>query len=58
MILAVLLEVVADDSVLGDGDVFVDDGAADARPAADIAVVENDGVFDAGPVCERARSVR
>src|SRR5437667_259307 len=39
-------EVVADLGALGKADVAVDDGAADARVAADVHVVVNDGIQD------------
>jgi hypothetical protein len=41
---AVGFEVVADLGALGEADVAVDDGAADARVAADIHVIVDDGV--------------
>src|SRR5262249_34917721 len=39
-------EVVADFGVLGKGDVAVDDGAANARVAADVHVIVEDGFAD------------
>jgi len=39
-------EVVADLGPLGKADVAVDDGAADARVAADVHVVVDDGIQD------------
>src|ERR1700675_4133927 len=43
---AVGFQVVADPGALGKTDVAVDDGAADARVAADIHVVVDDGIGD------------
>src|ERR1700737_4595724 len=39
------LQIVADFSALGDGNVTVDNGVASARVASDIYMVEQDGVF-------------
>src|SRR5262245_52347199 len=43
---AILLAVVADHRLGRDLDVFVDDGALDARVAADADAVEEDALFD------------
>src|SRR4051794_1895968 len=43
---AVAFEVVADEGVLGDADVLVEDGAPDFGAAADVAIVEDHALVD------------
>src|SRR5438309_1471302 len=44
--LAVLVAIIPDGGVVGDLHILVQDGPADLRVAPDIAVVEQNGVFD------------
>src|SRR5579872_169117 len=45
---AVALQIVADGGIGRDLDVLVEDGAADAGPASNVAIVEDDGILDVG----------
>ena len=44
--LGVLFQVVADRGPFRDADVFIENGAFDLGAAPDVAVVEDDGIFD------------